>query len=646
VSLDFGSGDEGLKSLLHRRRSNRASRKERSPSAIPPSPELPSGDASVRIWEADTSLPSQIMKRSIQVLASVILFTLTLTALADRRPNVVIFLTDDQGWGDLSINGNTNLSTPNVDSLAKDGASFENFYVCAVCAPTRAEFLTGRYHPRTGVSGVSRGEGRLNPDETTIGNVFKEAGYNTGAFGKWHNGTQSPYHPNDRGFDEFYGFTSGHWGHYFSPPLDHNGARVRGKGYVVDDFTNHALQFIRKHRDEPFLCYLPYNTPHSPMMIDDQFYDKFKDLDPELRHRDPDREDLMVTRAALAMCENIDWNVGSILTELDKLKLRDDTIVVYFSDNGPNSFRWNGGMKGRKATVDEGGLRSPLFIRWPGRIPAGSRVNHITGAIDLLPSLASLAGIHVTTTKPMDGLSFKPLLGDPKAFWNERDLFSLWRDKASVRSQRFRLDSSGHLYDIENDRGQQVDIAAQHPEEAARLRNALARHQEQMEMEFKPFRNRPFTVGYGRSTTLPARDGIEHGNILRSSKAPNNSFFKNWKNEDDSITWSVDVGQAGLYEATVFYTCTSKNVGARIRLAMDSKAGEAEAEVTQAFDPPLYDKSKERVAASHYFVKDFKPLKLGPLRLESGTGLLRLTAPKIIGNGAIDVHSIELSRRR
>ena len=190
-----------------------------------------------------------------------------------QQPNVVVILTDDQGWGDLSSHGNRNLGTPHIDSIARDGARRENFYVCAVCAPTRAEFLTGRYHPRTGASGVSRGEERLNPDETTIADSLSSSGYATGAFGKWHNGTQSPYHPNDRGFDMFYGFTSGHWGHYFNPPLDLNGQRVRGKGYVVDDFTDHALEFIEENREKPFFCYLPYNTPHSPMMIDDRFYD-------------------------------------------------------------------------------------------------------------------------------------------------------------------------------------------------------------------------------------------------------------------------------------------------------------------------------------------------------------------------------------
>ncbi len=562
-----------------------------------------------------------------------------------RQPNVVIFLTDDQGWGDLSIHGNTNLATPHVDSLARDGATFENFYVCAVCAPTRAEFLTGRYHPRTGVSGVSRGEGRLNPDETTIANVFQSAGYATGAFGKWHNGTQSPYHPNDRGFDEFYGFTSGHWGHYFSPPLDHNGQRVRGKGYVVDDFTDHALEFIDAHQDKPFFCYLPYNTPHSPMMIDDAFYDKFKHVEPGLRHRDPDREDVMMTRAALAMCENIDWNVGRVLKRLDDLNLRNDTIVVYFCDNGPNSFRWNGGMKGRKGTVDEGGLRSPLFIRWPNHIDAGTHFSHITGAIDLLPSLAQLALLAPPSSKPLDGLSFVPLLSGNSEAWPNRQLFSLWKNKSTVRTQQFRLDDSGRLFDIEKDRGQRVDVAADHPSIAAQLKTALANHRSEMAQAFAPFKNRPFTVGYGKSTTLPARDGIPHGNIQRSAKAPNNSFFKNWTAKSDAITWDVEITTTAAYEAIVYYTCKPDHIGTTIRVSMPEQESSTETNVRVAFDPPLYDKSKERVANSHYFVKDFQPLRLGTLTLTEGRGSLRLSAPRIVNGGAIDVHSIDLIRK-
>ncbi len=237
-----------------------------------------------------------------------------------KRPNILVILADDQGWGDLSINGNTNLSTPNIDSIGREGAIGEQFYVCAVCAPTRAELLTGRYHARGGVRGVSTGAERLNLDETTIAQDFKRAGYATGAFGKWHSGSQFPYHPNARGFDEYYGFTSGHWGQYFDPELDHNGQLVRGKGYIGDDLTDHAMDFISKNKDRPFFCYLPFNTPHSPMQVPDRFFEKFAKLEPKLRAKNPNQEEIPMTRAALAMCENMDWNVGRVLAHLEKTK--------------------------------------------------------------------------------------------------------------------------------------------------------------------------------------------------------------------------------------------------------------------------------------------------------------------------------------
>jgi arylsulfatase A-like enzyme len=561
-----------------------------------------------------------------------------------RRPNLVIFLADDQGWGDLSTHGNTNLATPNIDSLAKDGTTLENFYVCAVCAPTRAEFLTGRYHFRTGVSGVSEGTGRLNPDETTLPDLLQASGYTTGAFGKWHNGTQAPYHPLDRGFDEFYGFTSGHWGHYFSPPLDHNRKQVKGMGYLTDDLTNHALRFIEEHHKKPFLCYVPFNTPHSPFYVDDNFYEKFESLDPAMRNRDPKKENLPATRAALAMCENIDWNVGRILRKLDALGLSEDTIVVYFSDNGPNSFRWNGGMKGKKGSTDEGGLRSPFLIRWPGQIPAGRTVTEVAGAIDLLPTLTELTQVPAKTAKPIEGRSFASLLkGDPKAEWPDRQLFSVWGEKRmTVRTARFRMDEKGSLFDIQNDRGQHHNVADKHPEIAAELRQALASYRLEADKHFAANADRPFTVGYAASTTLPARDGIPHGTIQRSSKAPNNSFFTHWTQQDDSITWDIQVGVAGGYQATVLYTCPSPNVGTRIRLAWGDST--TETTVTEAFDPPLWDKSKERVAKSHYFVKDFKPLELGLLTLKTGRNQLTLTAPSLVGDRGIDVYSLLLER--
>jgi arylsulfatase A-like enzyme len=565
---------------------------------------------------------------------------------AARQPNVVVILTDDQGWGDLSISGNTNLSTPHIDSLARDGASLEHFYVCQVCAPTRAEFLTGRYYPRTGVSGVSRGQGRLNPDETTIADVFKAAGYATGAFGKWHNGTQPPYHPNHRGFDEYYGFTSGHWGHYFSPPLDHNGTQVRGKGFVVDDFTDHAIDFVKSNHQRPFFCYVPLNTPHSPMMVPDRFYEKFDGVDPKMRHRDPAKEDVMMTRAALAMVENIDWNVGRLLAALDEFHIAEETIVVYFSDNGPNSYRWNGGMKGRKGSIDEGGLRSPFFVRWPGHIRAGAKFPQIAGAIDLLPTLSQLAGIEMELSKSIDGRSLRPLLLEERTTWQPRMLLSAKKNQVSVRTQRFRLDAAGQLFDIADDPGQEHDVSQQHPDITAKLGRVARSHGAEMEKSFEKYADRPFTVGYGKSTTLPARDGVEHGTIERSSKAPNNSFFTHWTSVDDSITWDVDVVHGGQYEAIVYYTCAAGDEGSTVKLAIDGKESSAgaKAKIIAVFDPPLYDKSKERVENSHYFVKDFKPLSLGTLPLDQGRGVLRLAAEDLRGAQVIDVHSIQLVR--
>ena len=204
-----------------------------------------------------------------------------ITTSNNPPPNVIVILTDDQGWGDLSIHGNIDLQTPNIDKLAKSGVQFDRFYVSPVCSPTRAEFLTGRYHTRSGVYSTSAGGERLNLDEKTIADTFQNSGDLTGTFGKWHNGMQYPYHPNGRGFDEFYGFASGHWGNYFSPMLEHNGKIVQGEGYCVDDFTNKAISFMEKSVDEktPFFTYIAYNTfveiadcNHVSTLVKLQFY--------------------------------------------------------------------------------------------------------------------------------------------------------------------------------------------------------------------------------------------------------------------------------------------------------------------------------------------------------------------------------------
>lgn len=563
---------------------------------------------------------------------------------AAERPNVVILLGDDQGWGDLSIHGNTNLSTPNIDSLGRDGARFDRFFVCPVCSPTRAEFLTGRYHPRGGVHSTSTGGERLDLDERTIAQVFKSAGYRTAAFGKWHNGTQFPYHPLARGFDEYYGFTSGHWGDYYSPPLDDNGQPATGEGFLPDDLTDHALQFIQQNRERPFFLYLPFNTPHAPMQVPDRWWDPFRTR--ELQLTGGEKEDLDFTRAALAMVENIDWNVGRVLEKLNDLQLDKNTIVLYFCDNGPNSNRWNGGMKGRKGSTDEGGVRSPLLIRWPGQIPPEKTVTQISGAIDLLPTLADLADIPVAGTAPLDGRSVKELLtGQSAATLPDRTLFSTWSGKVSARTQQFRLDDRGQLFDMHDDPGQRHDVSRDHPDVAAELQAQVAKWRREVLQSRGPD-NRPFPVGHldFNVTQLPARDGRGAGNVQRSAKAPNCSYFTNWTSTEDRLTWTVDVLNAGTYAVDIFYACPPKDVGSTIEVSLG--AARLQSQVNQAHDPPARGQEHDRVPrATESLVKDFKPLRIGQIELEKGPGELTLRATEIPGAQVMEVRGLVLRRK-
>ena len=567
---------------------------------------------------------------------------------AAERPNVVIFLSDDQGWGDLSANGNTNLETPNIDSLARDGAKFDRFYVCPVCSPTRAEFLTGRYHPRGGVYSTSAGGERLDLDEKTIANTFRAAGYATAAFGKWHNGMQYPYHPNARGFDEYYGFCSGHWGEYFSPMLEHNGKLVRGEGFVIDDFTNKAMEFIEKNKDRPFFVFLPYNTPHSPMQVPDRWWHKFRSKKIAMKHRDGGGDDPHA-RCALAMCENIDWNVGRLLAKLDDLKLADNTIVLYFCDNGPNGKRWNGDMRGRKGSTDEGGVRSPLHVRWPAKIKSGTEVEQISAAIDLLPTLAAMCGIEVASEKTLDGMSVASLMVPPlgKGTQGEvesRLIFSHWKGRVSVRSQQHRLDHTGKLYDIRADGGQRKDISRQHPEITERMDKAAAAWKKDVLAELQRG-DRPFPVGHGdfRYTQLPARDAKAEGKLIRSNRFPNCSYFTNWKTTDDRLTWDIDVLTSGEYEVEMYYTCPEGDVGSMIELSFGESR--TTAKIDQPHDPPVIGERNDRVKRQESYVKDFRPISLGTIHLEQGQGRLVLRATEIPGSQVGEFRLLMLTRK-
>lgn len=590
-----------------------------------------------RLFQPRQSLLQRIIAIAVGLLVAI-------PAIAADQPNVVVILTDDQGWGDLSFHGNTNLSTPNIDSLAKAGARFDRFYVCPLCSPTRAEFLTGRYHARGGVKGVSEGHERLDLDERTVAQHFRAAGYRTALYGKWHNGSQFPYHPVARGFDDFYGFCSGHWGDYFSPQLERNGHLVEGNGYIVDDFTDHAIKFIEANAKDRFFLYLSLPSPHSPMQAPDKFWQKHKDRNYSMKARPEDNEDQNFTRAAMAMVENVDENVGRVLGKLDSLNLARNTIVVFFCDNGPNSFRWNGDMKGRKGSLDEGGVRSPLFISWPDKIEKGRLLSQICGAIDLLPTLADLANVPLVSGKPLDGVSLKPLLTGEKVSLPDRMIFTHLNRQVSVRTQQYRLDPKGQLFDMVADPGQRRNIAQQKPEVANDLKNAVVNYKETVVAELAE-QARPFSVGHPdfHSTILPARDGVAQGSVHRSAKAPNCSYFTGWTNPEDTITWQIDVLETGNFEVELHYACPESAVGTELKLAFDGQ--HVLSKVEKANDAKEYGAEHDLFPRqSESYMKKFQPLKLGKIQLSKTVGSLTLTAPKIEGDQGVEVRMLVLRR--
>ena len=569
-------------------------------------------------------------------------------------PNIVVFLADDAGWGDYSFSGNKSHTTPNIDSIATSGVAMDRFFVCPVCAPTRAEFLTGRYHPRGGVWGVSTGQERLDPDERTVADCFRAAGYATGAFGKWHNGSQWPYHPMARGFDEYFGHTAGHWGEYFDPPLEHNGKMIRTKGFITDVCTDKALQFIERNHKQPFFCYIPFSTPHSPWAVPDEYWQQYREREIAQEGSQPKNEITEQTRCALAMVRQQDACVGRVLRTLEKHNLRDNTIIVYFSDNGPNSWRWNDGMKGRKGSTDEGGIRSVCYVSWPKAIPAGRTLPQISGAIDLLPTLTALAGINRVGDRPLDGHDLSALLRNERSEISERVIMSTWGGRISARTQRYRLDNMGDLFDMQEDPSQTTPVNDQHPEIAADLQRQVADWRDNVlsittkaysGVERRGVDPRPLTVGYPEFpiTMLPARDGTPSGGVERSSSAPNCSYFVNWTTTEGRMTWHVDVHTTGEYQVTVDYTCPEGDAGATVELS-GGRGARLTALTGPAWDPPLYDNQDTlpRPGAESQ-MKPFRSLNLGRISLTSGEQDLVLRALKIPGRSVMDVRRLTLT---
>lgn len=362
------------------------------------------------------------------------------------HPNVIIIITDDQGYGDLGINGNPHLQTPVIDKFAIESVRFNNFYVAPVCAPTRSSLMTGRYSLRTGIRDTYNGGAMMASNEVTIAEILKQADYKTGIFGKWHLGDNYPSRPSDQGFDESLVHLSGGMGQagdvttyfkkdksYFDPVLWHNNKKEVYEGYCSDIFAEQAIKFIKKNKESPFFCYLSFNAPHYPLQVPEKYYLQYKNIDPasgfENDNRpfsimtDKDKED---ARKVYAMVTNIDDNIGKLLKTLDDLHIADNTVVIFMTDNGPQQIRYVNGMRGRKGDVYEGGIKAPFYIRYPSSFEKNKDIETMSAHIDVLPTLAEICNVALSKEKKLDGKSLLPLIMGKEVDWKNRSLFFYW----------------------------------------------------------------------------------------------------------------------------------------------------------------------------------------------------------------------------
>jgi arylsulfatase len=406
--------------------------------------------------------------------------------LAGKKPNIILVMTDDQGYGDLACHGNPHLKTPNLDRLHSQCVRFTDFHVSPTCSPTRAALLTGRHEFKSGVTHTVLERERLALDAVTFPQVLRSAGYTTGIFGKWHLGDEDAYQPDKRGFDKVFIHGCGGIGqtylnssggdapgnNYFNPVLRLDGKFVATKGYCTDVFFSNALQWIESVKgDKPFFCYIPTNTPHRPLVCP-------PGTDKPYKGKVPDD-----TAAFYGMIANIDDNVGKLLDRLDEWKIANNTLVVFLTDNGTASGAkvFNAGMRGAKGSPYRGGTRVPSFWRWPGTLKAGVDVDAFACHYDVFSTLAELAGakLDAKATKQVEGRSLVPLLRDPKADWPDRKFVThvgRWDKgkaaegkfaKCCVREGRWTLvrmtpKAAWELYDIQADPAQEKDVAGDH----------------------------------------------------------------------------------------------------------------------------------------------------------------------------------------
>lgn len=585
-------------------------------------------------------------------------------------PNVLLIITDDQGYGDFSIHGNPHVQTPNIDRLGSEGVRFDRFYVNSFCAPTRAALLTGRWPLRTGCHGVTHNREAMRPSEVTMAEALKTAGYRSACIGKWHNGEQYPFTPAGQGFDDVFGFNNGHWNNYFDATLLRGSKQEATKGYISDVLTDEAMNFISANQKQPFFCYLAYNAPHSPYQVPDKYFDKFKAKGFEDN-----------VAAFYGMCENLDDNVGRLLAHLDTLKLAENTIVLFLTDNGGTAGvkTYNAGMRGGKTSVHEGGSRVPLFMRWPAAKWTPHVAKPIVSHIDILPTLMDLCDIklwpvvvelpaaNVELPAKLDGISLRPLLesADSSA-WPERTLFThnpideTNKFPGAVRTQRHRLvreikgksggssakanDASAmpwQLYDMETDPGQKQDIAREHPDLVKQL---AAKYDAWFaDISREGLKRYPIPVGHAEHNPVELHAPQAYADApLHFASGPGfaNDWLTGWTDLKAKVVFDLEVVTAGEYDIELSYGAPAKTM---LRVSLGAQTLDAPIPAAEAPAIPL--PHRDETGKARYRNREWAKAKLGTLNLKTGPAKLTLEALSMPGAMVMDFKEITLTRR-
>ncbi len=485
-------------------------------------------------------------------------------------PNVILIITDDQGYGDLNFNGNPNIITPALDNFAAESVRFNNFYVSPVCAPTRSSLMTGRYSLRTGVRDTYNGGAIMASSEVTLAEMLKQANFTTGIFGKWHLGDNYPSRPSDQGFDESLIHLAGGMGQvgdftnyfkkdtsYFDPILWHNNEQKPYQGYCSDIFTENAIEFIEKNKNNPFFCYLSFNAPHNPLQVPDEYYQIYKNIDPTegidpnlIPNEKINEQTKENTRKVYAMVTNIDDNLKKLFAKVEELGIKENTIVIFMTDNGPQHARYVAGMKGRKTSVYNGGIRVPFYFRYPNEFSGDKEVDQMTAHIDLLPTLSKLCGTRIPEDRKIDGRNFIPSIEGK--IQPERSFFSYWTRKypelfnnIALQRGQFKLvgktdyDSeieNFQLYDTNKDPFEKNNLMAQKKSIGLSLKEEM--HQTFLELVNSENLKNPPRIILGSDFENPV--------YLNRNDAGGQRAV--WNQEQAYSFWKVDINKEGLYD--------------------------------------------------------------------------------------------------